>query len=235
MWGWPDAVPEAGVGFKINVWPNRHMAHPYDQDDLCPLGDPNDDSWGGYNLPDKGCQKPEDRVYCLPPTGDDFPWGGMWDAAWWNGNDPHWDENGNPTVPAGSILFGLYDGGMAPRDGCDISRTEYCNNYDIDNTCLGVRLYYALDGDDWKHKWEWDSPFVAETYIQMSKFCDDEAVVCINTTDGSGDGDEANICYNNWFTYPDGTPFYNDDGSEQLWFTHMILQVEPNCSDGHTQ
>ena len=67
----------------------------------------------------------------------------------------------------------------------------------------------------------------------MSKFCDDEAVVCINTTDGSGDGDEAKICYNNWFTYPGGTPFYNEDGSEQLWFTHMILQVEPNCSDGY--
>jgi len=41
-----------------------------------------------------------------------------------------------------------------------------------------------------------------------------------------------NIGEDGWFTYPNGTPFYNDDGSEQLWFTHIILQVVPDCDYG---
>ena len=88
-----------------------------------------------------------------------------------------------------------------------------------------VRLYQ--NGDDVIPS-SWDDDFVAETYIKMRDLCDDSYTACINTTDGSED-DEAGICTDNAFTKPDGTPFYNDDGSEQLWFTNYIVQVVPNC------
>ncbi len=108
------------------------MAHPYDQWS-CPL--PDGDSWGGGNLPDYDCQKAEDQVWCLDGAGSGFPYGGAWAGGW----GEHY-----PQVPAGSVLFGLYDGGVAPRDGCDTSRSDYCSWVDQDNTCLGVRLYQQV-------------------------------------------------------------------------------------------
>jgi len=201
MWG---SEPAPGIGVKMNVWPDRHMSIPYDQATDVP------------NLPDGSIQKPEDQVWCLDGSGAGFPYGGVW----WGGWGEHY-----PQVPAGSILFGLYDGGVAPRDGCDTSRSDYCGSVDQDNTCLGVRLYQ--NGDNVIPS-SWDDDFVAETYIKMRDLCDDSYTACINTTDGSED-DEAGICTDNAFTKPDGTPFYNDDGSAQLWFTNYIVQVVPNC------
>jgi len=49
----------------------------------------------------------------------------------------------------------------------------------------------------------------------------------------SGSGDpEGGICGDNWWTMPDGTPYYNSDGTPQLWWTNYIVQIIDNCNWG---
>jgi len=31
---------------------------------------------------------------------------------------------------------------------------------------------------------------------------------------------------------PDGTPYYNSDGTAQLWWTNYIVQIIDNCNWG---
>jgi len=184
------------------------------------------DTWGGYNLftPDGqwgDCQSVETRMWCLDGSGSDYPNGGYQEGG---------ISETHGQMPAGTIHLGLYDGGGDGNIGCGTSRSEYCSWIDQDNTCLGLRLYYngEFPIGDTSQDVSWDDDFVAETYVKMSTLCDDDFQACINTTDGSED-DEAGICADGWLKYADGTPFYNDDGSEQLWFTNYIIQVVPNC------
>lgn len=201
MWGQQAAA--AGVGVKMNVWPNRQLSHPYDQVS-CPL--PN----GDYNLPDRSCQKGEDQMWCMQRNGN---------GAWWKS----WSTSEHfPYVPMGSVLFGLYDG---PNHGvpCQDTRSDFCSNVDQDKTCLAARFYNKGDKPPDMPD-SWDDTFVAETYIKIRDLCDDSQHVCINTSDGSSDP-ESGICVDGWFTQPDGTPFSNPDGSEQLWWTNYIVRI----------
>uniref|UniRef100_A0A7S3E4G2 Uncharacterized protein n=1 Tax=Chloropicon laureae TaxID=464258 RepID=A0A7S3E4G2_9CHLO len=199
---WTGTAPPSGVGVKMNVWPDRHMSSPFDQISNIP------------NLPDGSWQKAEDQVWCMQ-TDD----GG----AWWRS----WESSAhNPYVPAGSIQFGLTD--AAP---CQMTRQDYCNSIDKENTCLAARLYNKGDNPPDQVS-SWDDTFVAQTYIKMTHLCDDnDNSFCLNLSDGSGDP-EGGICGDNWWTMPDGTPYYNSDGTPQLWWTNYIVQIIDNCNWG---
>jgi len=222
----------SGVGVKMNVWPDRHMAHPYDQEiDIKKIGPDG-------NLPDHTWQKAEDQVWCLQD-----PHAGDFSKAWsrgWGDNFPYGKGGHYPYVPVGSVQLGLTDAAM-----CQLSREDFCNSIDKEDTCLMVRFYNMDDGaydmvppdrvDEW----------FAETYIKMTHLCDEnEFAFCINIGDGSIEDEfyqdtDYGVCNDGWFTDHDGNKFlgsvvdesdpFNIVYDPRLWFTNYIVEIHDDC------
>jgi hypothetical protein len=223
-------VPEEGVGLKMNVWPDRQMSHPYDQ-----MACSNDDGTGlldigDTNLYDDGdCQKSEDQVWCM---NDGNSWQQWSNANGWAIDGP---GNHNPLVPMGSVLFGLDD--SIP---CQSTRGDYCYNWgvDLDNTCLSAKFYYYnYDSGDYEYDENFfpvdsdpscypdclDDALLGQAFIPMRDLCDNDSV-CLNTSDGEFDGDEAGTCQDGSFIVDmDWNPYYSD--SEQMWWTNYIVEI----------
>merc|ERR1712176_133514 len=243
----PDLDPDMpqpydGVGLKMNVWPNRQMAYPYDQmlcstDDGTGLLDIGDYNLGDENNPD--CQKAEDRVWCM---NDGNSWSAWSNASGWaNPDEELWDEadgyfigNHNPMVPMGSVMFGLDD--SIP---CQYTRSDYCYNWglDLQNQCLSAKFYYFdyEDGSAYDENYfpitddgeldedRLNAGLLGQAFIPMQDMCDNDSV-CLNTSDGEFDGDEAGTCADGAFMVDfDWTPYQAD--SEQMWWTNYIVAI----------